>query len=672
MATKTLGTLSVDLLANTGAFVRGMTAAERQSDKTAKAIKRRQQKLAKELDDIYKGVGAAIGAAFGAIAVSVHSSIDSMWKLATVAQQIAMPVDQFSALAAVANDAEIGMDSLSTGLRTMARNLALAQQGSAQASAAFKSIGLDPAKLKDSKTAFLAIADALSKYRDDVNKTAIEQQIFGRSGAELNALLNEGSASIGQLMDQQREMGNTVTPQAAEALGKYDDAMDLLSDSVNGLRNRLAVALLPALTSVNVELGKFATSQDAKDFANGLSTVLVTLGRAAMVVVAAFDEIGKSIGGAMAIAQQATQGMTLLDAVSPIAMTVRMAKNAAAVKTTAKEVTADIAADVKMWMDQIANFGAEATASAAKQIRASGPAAPSIHLAPTGGAKAKATPRDTADRDHLRTNDELIQQMHKLDGLYQSNIASINGVTSAEQAFNERMAGANQLIEAGRINWEQYSNIANDALDQLNGKAQPVFDQLSVAAQAAAHDMTDAFNSVVSSFSDGIVNMLNGGSLGFKNILREFLKMVEKMIVQWLILKAIMGIGGALGGTADGTNFASFLFRGGAPAGRAIGGPVGAGTTYLVGERGPELFTPSSSGRITPNNQLGGLSGGGNITVYSGDVNVTNTDDSKDDGNDASAARQLAKMIEAQTKQVIVRAMQPGGLLWKQRNGVPA
>jgi hypothetical protein len=50
--------------------------------------------------------------------------------------------------------------------------------------------------------------------------------------------------------------------------------------------------------------------------------------------------------------------------------------------------------------------------------------------------------------------------------------------------------------------------------------------------------------------------------------------------------------------------------------GKAAGGPVSGGTTYLVGERGPELFTPSGSGNIIPNHRLGG--GGGavmNITV---------------------------------------------------------
>jgi hypothetical protein len=39
---------------------------------------------------------------------------------------------------------------------------------------------------------------------------------------------------------------------------------------------------------------------------------------------------------------------------------------------------------------------------------------------------------------------------------------------------------------------------------------------------------------------------------------------------------------------------------------KAAGGPVSSGTSYIVGERGPELFTPSNNGFITPNNKLGG------------------------------------------------------------------
>ena len=65
-----------------------------------------------------------------------------------------------------------------------------------------------------------------------------------------------------------------------------------------------------------------------------------------------------------------------------------------------------------------------------------------------------------------------------------------------------------------------------------------------------------------------------------------------------------------LAGISTGSNNINGRFRG--P--RALGGPVAPGGSYLVGERGPELFTPSSSGNITPNGAMGGI----NITVNAG------------------------------------------------------
>lgn len=44
-----------------------------------------------------------------------------------------------------------------------------------------------------------------------------------------------------------------------------------------------------------------------------------------------------------------------------------------------------------------------------------------------------------------------------------------------------------------------------------------------------------------------------------------------------------------------------------------MGGSVEAGKTYLVGERGPELFTPSFSGNVTANRKLGG--GGTSVNI---------------------------------------------------------
>ena len=63
-------------------------------------------------------------------------------------------------------------------------------------------------------------------------------------------------------------------------------------------------------------------------------------------------------------------------------------------------------------------------------------------------------------------------------------------------------------------------------------------------------------------------------------------------------------------------NFVKNLFTGDEePEGMAMGGPVAAGTPYIVGEKGPELFVPGAAGGIMP-----GL-GGGNIVVNNNQVN---------------------------------------------------
>jgi hypothetical protein len=56
----------------------------------------------------------------------------------------------------------------------------------------------------------------------------------------------------------------------------------------------------------------------------------------------------------------------------------------------------------------------------------------------------------------------------------------------------------------------------------------------------------------------------------------------------------------------------------GGGGGRAVGGPVSANRSYMVGERGPEMFTPGAGGFITPNNRLGG----GNSTNITINVNA--------------------------------------------------
>lgn len=107
------------------------------------------------------------------------------------------------------------------------------------------------------------------------------------------------------------------------------------------------------------------------------------------------------------------------------------------------------------------------------------------------------------------------------------------------------------------------------------------FDVLGVALSAIIRSLSSVVN-----FFDDVIDKV-----------REFINLVRANPI-------VSGISGLI----------DRVFGGG----RASGGPVNAGTTYLVGEKGPELFTPGISGNIIPNNKISGGSGNGsvfNITV---------------------------------------------------------
>ena len=86
---------------------------------------------------------------------------------------------------------------------------------------------------------------------------------------------------------------------------------------------------------------------------------------------------------------------------------------------------------------------------------------------------------------------------------------------------------------------------------------------------------------------------------------------------------------------------------------KAAGGPVRGGGTYLVGERGPELFSPGVSGAITPNHALGGST---NIVV-----NVDASGSSVE--GDEEQGRELGRLISIAVQSELIQQKRPGGIL---------
>ena len=85
--------------------------------------------------------------------------------------------------------------------------------------------------------------------------------------------------------------------------------------------------------------------------------------------------------------------------------------------------------------------------------------------------------------------------------------------------------------------------------------------------------------------------------------------------------RQIMGVMDNLAADASRAVSVSVNVRGANLPGRASGGPVSAGRSYLIGERGPEIMTFGGSGYVTPNNKISG-GGGGSSVVYNLVVNA--------------------------------------------------
>jgi hypothetical protein len=95
----------------------------------------------------------------------------------------------------------------------------------------------------------------------------------------------------------------------------------------------------------------------------------------------------------------------------------------------------------------------------------------------------------------------------------------------------------------------------------------------------------------------GLLSALRNGSLGFEDLRRIALGVLDQIAAK--ALDTLIGIGGAGGGIGGGLfNLGSLVGPVLGLPGRATGGPVSPGRGYVVGERGPELFVPTSAGRV--------------------------------------------------------------------------
>lgn len=122
-----------------------------------------------------------------------------------------------------------------------------------------------------------------------------------------------------------------------------------------------------------------------------------------------------------------------------------------------------------------------------------------------------------------------------------------------------------------------------------------------MAAMRGAFDATlnDGLAGAGTTLERGLLSALRKGSLGFEDLRRVAIHVIDDIAAR--SLKTLLGDLGGGGQDPGGLlNLGSLLGAVLGLPGRATGGPVSPGQGYVVGERGPELFVPTSAGRIEP------------------------------------------------------------------------
>ena len=132
-------------------------------------------------------------------------------------------------------------------------------------------------------------------------------------------------------------------------------------------------------------------------------------------------------------------------------------------------------------------------------------------------------------------------------------------------------------------------------------------------AEDAGTQIRDLAKNAFSSMEDAFVKFATTGKISFSDLVNSILSDIARMYAKKAtasLFDALFTLGGEQISSGLGSIFGSSSGSSGILAGfRASGGPVSGKSAYIVGEKGPELFVPNTSGHILPNGSFGGTNG---------------------------------------------------------------
>lgn len=568
MARKTIGTLNTAITADAQQYLNEFKRAQRATTQGVTSIV-----------SSLKSVGGALGISLGVGSVLAFSKsvVDLGSQITDLSAVASMGTSQFQAIALTAMDSGLEFEQTAKAAENMRSKIEDASKGNVAATATFKTLGLTAAGLQAlaPERQWEVIATAISTAKDKQAAMNAASDIFG---AKIAPKLRETIATLASEGFDKLNNSTKGLQFSPEQLKTLDDAGDKMAKIWHYTKLIGATALTAKgvdTTSAGqiAELEKRIAAYEAKG--RGMSPNAMDYKRS----LAALKERESATRSVQAAAAAAAAEIKLYsDAVNDAAM-----QNAE-----------QIAAAVRKEEDAIA--------SRKNGLRMS--ARDSVWLQGAIGATQKATSDLASEQIALgaKMEDAAMTPLQK----YMAEIERLNGLEAAGVISTEAAAAA--MGVAGSA-YTEAAGSAEDYQTRVEAAAEAQ-DKLPKVGDEFALAMEQMWGRVADNASESMAEILLNGTNTFEELGRVIVKTMLTAAIKAQLIMPLMNFIGGANGLAPGL-FGNF---GGA---KADGGPVRGGKSYLVGEEGPEMFSPSASGTITPNRSLAGAgSGGGDNLVF--------------------------------------------------------
>lgn len=290
----TLAVLSVDLQANTAAFQGDM-------GKAARIAERELKNISDAAATAGKLVGGALIAGGTAFAVMAKQAIDAADEMNDMAQKLGMSTEQLSAYNYAAKMSGASTEAIATSVQKLNSNMADAARGQGSAKAALDALGISVTDangaLKTNDEVMREVADRFSQFPDGATKSAMAVDIFGKSGADLIPMLDEGAVGLARMQEEAAAMGLILSTETAKAAGEVNDNLDMMGNIISGQVASATADMLPTIKQLSADFLSSAQNSGVLTTAmGGLTGAFKIVVSGGYLLAGVFDYVGTALG----------------------------------------------------------------------------------------------------------------------------------------------------------------------------------------------------------------------------------------------------------------------------------------------------------------------------------------------------------------------------------------